>query len=92
VKRSLQFLDQRRDEARAELERRLGLAAERVTGECERAVERHPLLSLGAAGLTGMLAAAALTGNGSASRGRSSGSLSRTVQQLFALRRLFHVP
>jgi len=92
MKRSLEYLDRTRDESRAELERRLGHAAERLTSECERAVQTHPFVSLGAAGLTGMLAAASLTGRAHGPRGHLTTTLAHAVQKLFTLRRLFQVP
>ena len=92
MKRSLEYLDRSRDESRAELERRLGHAAERLTSECERAVKTHPFVSLGAAGLTGMLAAGALTGRGRGSPGHLTATLAHAVQKLFTLRRMFQFP
>lgn len=91
MNRSLEYLDRSRDASRAELERRLGHAAERLTAECERTVKTHPFVSLGAAGLTGMLAAGALTGRAHGSRGHFTSTLAHAVQKLFTLRRLFGV-
>lgn len=85
MKRSLAYLERRRAESRAALEERLGRTADRMAAECERAVDRHPLLSLGAAGLTGWLAGSSIARGG----GRAAEGVARAVQRVLLLKQLF---
>jgi hypothetical protein len=88
VKRSLAYLDRRKAEARAALEGRLAHVADRLSEECTEVVDRHPWVSIGAAGLTGWLAAAAsLSGKGSLARGASAG-VALAVRRALLLRRI----
>jgi hypothetical protein len=85
VKRSSEFLSQRKAQSRAALERHVGDAADRLTEEGQEAISRHPLVSLGVASLAGWLAASALSsGKG---RGAAAVGLTRALQSVALLRK-----
>ena len=86
--RSSAFLTLRKAQSRAAIEGRLEAEKERILGDCERVVRRHPYLSLGAAGITGWLAACTLVGAGGP-RGSLLTDIARGVQRLVRLRGMF---
>jgi len=88
MKRSSEFLTLRKAQSRAAIEGRLEAQKERIAEECERIVQRHPYLSLGAAGITGWLAACTLVGAGGP-RGELLTDIARGFQRLLRLRGMF---
>lgn len=88
MKRSSEFLTLRKAQSRAAIESRLEAEKDRLARECERVVQRHPYLSLGAAGLTGWLTASSLVG-ARGPRGALVADIARGLQRLVLLRRMF---
>jgi hypothetical protein len=85
MKRSSDFLTQRKAQSRAALERHVGDAADRLTEGSEEAISRHPLVSLAVASLAGWVAASALSsGKG---RGAAAIGLTRALQSVALLRK-----